>query len=185
MNFSVKSIVKIIGWIVLLAAFGSLGFTSDDPGVGVPVFSLFFILIFVLTYLYVKKHQKHQTIEPKAIVTIKKGLGIVLILLALLSPFFVFRAANFPFISYLIVTLITTVIIGLGVLAITMINSPKDNSKVTKLLGYLILIIISAVPAFVMMSYDSSYNALGMAYYAAVLAAIFSWWGISLFTVKE
>jgi len=126
---TVKSVVNIIGWIVLLLAFGALGFTSDDPAVGVPVFLVFFILVFLLTYLYIKNHQKQQNIEPKALGTIKKVFGVILVLLALLSPFFVFRTANFPFLSYLIVTLITAILIALGVFAVVMINSPKQKSS--------------------------------------------------------
>ena len=180
-----KSITNIVGWIVLMVAFGSLGFTSDNPSVGVPVFLVFFLLIFALTYYYVKNHQKHQTTDPKIILTIKKAVGLALLLLALLAPYFVFRTANFPFLSYFIVTLITAILIALGVFAVTMINSSKEKSKISKLFGYIILIVISSIPAILMISYDSSYNALGMAYYTAVLIAVFSWWGFSLYSVKE
>jgi len=180
-----KSIINIVGWIVLMVAFGSLGFTSDNPSVGVPVFLVFFLLIFALTYYYVKNHQKHQTTDPKIILTIKKAAGLILLLLALLAPYLVFRTANFPFLSYFIVTLITAILIALGMFGVTMINSSKEKSKISKLFGYLILIVISSIPAILMISYDSSYNALGTAYYTAVLISIFSWWGFSLFSVKE
>jgi len=181
----VKSAVNIIGWIILLAAFGSLGFSSDNPAVGVPAFLLFFVLVFFLTYLYIKKHQEHQTINFKTINLIKKIAGIIILLFALFTPHFVFRTANFPFLTYLLIFLMNIILIALGVLAVTMINSVKNKRKFNSLLGYLILIIISAVPALLMISYDSSYNALGMAYYAAVLIAVFSWWGFSLFSAKE
>ena len=185
MSKIVKSAVNILGWIILLAAFGSLGFTSDNPAIGVPVFLVFFILVFVLTYLYIKNHNKHQVKDIKYIHLIKKIAGAVLLLLALFTPYFVFRTANFPFLSYLIIVLITGILVALGAFAVTMINSEKAKNTVSKLLGYLILIIISAIPAVLMMSYDSSYNALGMAYYCAVLIAVFSWWGFSLFAAKE
>jgi hypothetical protein len=181
----VKSAVSILGWIILLVAFGSLGFTSDNPAVGVPVFLVFFLLLFVLTYLYIKNHQKHQIKDIKYLNLFKKIAGAILLLLALFTPYFVFRTANFPFLSYLIVILTTAILIALGAFAVVMINSEKAKNLVSKILGYLILIIISAIPALLMMSYDSSYNALGMAYYSAVLIAIFSWWGFSLFAAKE
>jgi cytochrome bd-type quinol oxidase subunit 2 len=181
----VKSAVNILGWIILMAAFASLGFSSDDPAVGVPVFLAFFILVFALTYLYIKNHQRHQAKDNKYLNKIKKVAGMILLLLALFTPYFVFRSANLPFISYLIVILIDAILIALGAFAITLINSEKAKNFVTKLLGYVILIIISAIPAILMISYDSSYNALGMAYYTAVLIAVFSWWGFSLFSSKE
>ena len=184
MSKIVKSAVNILGWIILLAAFGSLGFSSDDPAIGVPVFLVFFILVFILTYIYIKKHQKHQAKDITYLSKIKKVAGIILILLALFTPYFAFRTANFPVFTYLIIIFITAILITLGVIAISMINSEKAKNFIQKLLGYLILIVISAIPALLMISYDSSYSALGMAYYAAVLIAVFSWWGFSLFSEK-
>lgn len=180
-----KSIVTVLGWLILLAAFASIGFTTDDPTFGVPFYLVFFVVAFLLVYLYLKTHQKRHQVNAKTIDTLHKITGIVLLLIAVLSPTMIFRSANFPVMTYVIVSLITLVLIGVGALAATMINSEKENNLVSKILGYLLLIIISTVPALVMMTYDSSYNALGMAYYASVLVAIFSWWGFSLYSRKD
>ena len=185
MSKVIKPIISIIGWIVLLAAFGSLGFTSDNPAIGVPVFLIFFLLAFGLVYLYIKKHHKRQEVGTRANKLVQSILGIILIILALLSPTLVFRSAKFPFFTYLILTLITAILIALGGFAVSMINNIKGKGKSAKWLGYILLLILSAVPALIMTSYDSSYNALGMVYYSAILISIFSWWGFSLYFKKD
>lgn len=180
-----KTIVTVLGWIVLLAAFASIGFTTDDPGFGIPFYLVFFIVVFLLVFLYVKSHQKHQKTNIKSLILLHKITGIILLLVAVFSPTIIFKSANFPAMTYVIISLITLVLMGVGTLAVTMINSEKENKLVPRILGYLLLIAISVVPAIVMMSYDSSYNALGMAYYAAVSVAVLSWWGFSLYSRKS
>jgi len=180
-----KSIVTVLGWLLLLASFASIGFTTDDPTFGVPFYLVFFVVVFLLVYLYIKTHRAHRQTDAKTIDLLHKITGIVLLVIAVLSPTMIFRSANFTTMIYVIISLITLVLMGVGALAISMINSDKDNKMIARILGYLLLIIISAVPALVMISYDSSYNALGMAYYAAVLVAIFSWWGFSLYSRKD
>lgn len=180
-----KSIATVVGWLVLLAAFASIGFTTDDPGFGIPFYLVFFVVTFLLVYLYVKTHQKHHQTNMKTVALLHRIVGIILLVVAVFCPTMIFRSANFPAMTYVIISLITIVLIGVGSLAITMINSEKEKNMLSKLLGYLLLILISAVPAFVMMSYDSSYNALGTAYYAALSIAIFSWWGFSLYSRKD
>ncbi len=82
-------------------------------------------------------------------------------------------------------TVAAAVLIALAVFAISMINKSRGNNVLMVLLGYFILIIISAIPALGIIQYDSSYNALGTAYYSAILISIFAWWGISLYSKKE
>jgi hypothetical protein len=76
--------------------------------------------------------------------------------------------------------------IFLGTIAVRMIN--KGGS--VKLLGLLLLIGLSAVPAlmattFLDQFFPNAYNALGTAYWAILAVATFSWWGLSLFSTKE
>ena len=175
-----RKVVSIIGWIVLLAAFSSLGFGTDNPSVGVPSYAIFFLIIFGGVFLYNKKHQKRQEISSNVSAKLYQILGIILLIIAVLSPAFILKSANFLFFIYVIITLITGILIALGALSISIINS----SKSIKLLGYLMLVAISVVPALAIMQHDSSYNALGTAYYAAIVVAVFSWWGFSLFSRK-
>ncbi|MBN1327742.1 MAG: hypothetical protein JW996_07315 [Candidatus Cloacimonetes bacterium] len=186
----VKTVMSIIGWIILLAAFGSLGFTSDNPAVGVPVFTAFFLVVFGLVYFYVKTHQgKHET-NVQAVNLITKLFGIILFLLALFSPIIALRKINLPFVYNLILFIATAILIVLGIFAVSLINNEKSKGFTSKLLGYLLLIIISGIPAFVatqflMLYFANAYNALGTAYWAILSVATFSWWGLFLYFKKD
>ena len=186
---AIKTIVNTIGWIILLLAFGSLGFTSDDPSVGVPVFTIFFLIIFGLVYLYVRKHQKRTEIDQKAIMAIHKIFGILLVILALFSPIIALRKINLPFIYNLIIFIGTAILIGLAMLAVSLINNQKTNNFISSLLGYLLLIIVSGIPAivatnFLMIYFPNAYNSLGTSYWSALAVAVFAWWGFSLYSKK-
>lgn len=182
MNRIFKKIFNIVGWILLFAAFASMGFSSNDPSVGIPVFLVFFLVVFGLVYLYVKKHKKHTVANPKVKNIVHKILSVVLMLLAIATPLVIFKNANFSTMIYVIIALVTVVLIAIGMLAVNLINKSKTKGFIGSLIGYIVLIIISAVPALSMMQYDSSYNALGMVYYAAIITAIFAWWSFSLFS---
>ncbi|MBN2460989.1 MAG: hypothetical protein JXB60_05225 [Candidatus Cloacimonetes bacterium] len=185
-----KTIVNIIGWVVLLAAFGALGFTSDNPAVGVPLFTVFFVIVFGLVYLYARKHQKLRATNIRTVSIIHKIIAVLLAVLALFSPIIALRKINLPFAYNIIILIFTAIMIGLGVLAVSLINNRKGETRISSLLGYLLLIIISAIPAlaagqFLSIYFPSAYNALGTAYWAVLSVAIFSWWSFSLYFKKE
>jgi cytochrome bd-type quinol oxidase subunit 2 len=152
-----NKIIKVVGWIALFAALSSFGFASESPSIAIPLYAVFFIIVFGLVYLFVKKNQKRHEMDVNVKTTMHKVLGICLLLISLMAPTLIFRSANFPLFSYIIITVIVAILIVLSILAITM--------------GII--------------QYDSSYNALGTAYYSAILVSIFAWWGISLYTNKE
>ena len=185
-----KKIISIIGWIVLLAAFASFGFATDNPKVGVPVYAVFFLIVFALVYLYLKKHHRKQEIKPKNILLFQKIIGIILLVIALITPYMIYRKIDLPFFSYLIITIITAILIILGAIAVSIINNSKKSNITTKSLGYLMLVVISAIPAlgtmnFLIEYFNRTYDALGTTYWGAIMLAIFSWWGFSLFLKKE
>ena len=178
-------LVKIIGWIALFAALSSFGFASEKPAVAIPIYLIFFLVIFGLVFLYVKKNQKRHESDDATKQILHKVFGVILVVIALFTPTLLLKSANLPVLTYIIITVITAILIVLAIFAISIINKARGNNILATIGGYLLLIVISVVPALGIMQYDSSYNALGMAYYNAVLISIFSWWGISLFTYKE
>jgi hypothetical protein len=180
-----NTIIKIIGWIALFVALSSFGFASDNPELAIPVYGVFFLVIFGLVFLYVKKNQKRHEADPNVKHLLHKIFGAILVVISLMIPTLIFRSADFPFVTYILMTVGAAILIALSIFAISMINKSRGNNVLMVLLGYLILIIISAVPALGIVQYDSSYNALGTAYYTAILISIFAWWGLSLFTQKE
>ena len=175
--------VKIFGWLVLLAAFSALGFITDNPSQMVPLYFLFFLVVFTLVFLYnLKKKRKRGNKTHQALV--KKILGVFLVVVAVLTPYYIFRQVGFTFTIYAMITIVAIALIILGALSVVLIKRPK---LIEKILGYIALLVICSVPALMMIQYDRSYNALGTAYYGALIVATLSWWGIDIFlkSVKE
>lgn len=181
-----KKIVNIIGWIVLLLAFASLGLNSDDKTFGFFFYLGFFIIVFGAVYLFIKKHHRKAEADQKKKILFQKIAGIILLLIALFSPLVALRDIQLPFTPNLLLFIATAVLVVLGALAVTLIN----KGKMLAFLGYLILIIISAIPAIFAISYLSeffpnAYNALGTSYWTIVAVSIFAWWGFSLYSKRS
>ncbi len=181
-----KKIVSIIGWIILLLAFAALGLSSDDPTFGFFFYLAFFTAVFALVYLYIKKHQKRTENVPKYLALIHKISGIVLLLVAVFSPIIALKKIGLPLLSNILIIVATLVLIGLGALAITLIN----GIQIKKILGYLLLIVVAAIPAvfaitFLSAYFPNAYNALGTSYWAVVSVSVFAWWGFSLYSKKD
>lgn len=181
-----KKIINILGWIVLLLAFASLGLSSDDPTFGFFFYLVFFAVTFAIVFLYIKKHQRRTEIDPKKIAIAYKVSGVILLLVALLSPIIALKKIGLPISSNILILLATVILIGLGGLAVKLIN----DIKMKKILGYVLVIIIAAVPAifaitFLSAYFPNAYNALGTSYWAIVSVAVFSWWGFTLFFKKD
>ena len=62
-----KKIVKIIGWIILLLVFSSVGFAADNPKIGFLGYFIFFSLVFGGTFVYIKSHHRKNEANPKII----------------------------------------------------------------------------------------------------------------------
>lgn len=181
-----KTVINIIGWIVLLLAFASLGLSSDDPIFGFFFYLAFFLIVFGLVYYYISKHQKRKSIDPGTAKAVRKISGVLLILCACFCPILFLAKIELPFLPNLLIFLGTIVLIALGILAIMIIN----RSGIIKLLGLIMLIVLSSVPAifgstYLSVYFPNAYNALGTSYWITVAIAILSWWGISLFSAKD
>jgi hypothetical protein len=181
-----KKVISIIGWIILLLAFAALGLSSDDPTFGFFFYLAFFTATFAFVYLYIKKHHRRTEINPKKIAFVNKISGIVLLLVGLFSPVIALRKIGLPILPNVLILLATIVLIGLGALAITLIN----GIKLKKILGYVLLILIAALPAvfaitFLSTYFPNAYNALGTSYWAIVAVSVFAWWGFSLYFKKD
>ena len=184
MKETLNLVAKVVGWIALFAAFASLGFATDNPKVGVPAYLVFFLVVFGVVYLILskKKDDVDEAVSENTKVVVHKVIGVVLTLFAIIVPDIVLGSYKFPVGIYAMISGISLVLIVLGSLTVKLINSNFDKNVGMVILGYIIFIILSAVPALAMLRYDSSYNALGLAYWSAVALTIFAWWGLSLFS---
>jgi hypothetical protein len=119
-------------------------------------------------------------------------IGIVMILAAIALP--VFAVANLQLfelgmesiglVTLALVLIITLVLIAAVILAVSLINK-AGGTKVNRIIGYLIVIIASAVPALLVIPTDKTTTGIGSVYYVAMLVAVLSWWGLSLYSNKE
>lgn len=185
MKKTLGTIAKIVGWLILFIALGSLGFATDNPKVGVPAYFVFFLVVFGGVYLFLTNHKRSEGVDPAKIQLVHKIIGALLVIIAVIVPDLLFKSVGFSFQVYLMIAGIAALLIVLGGLTVKMINSGLGSGNIGIVIGgYFLVIVLSAVPALIMINYDSSYNALGMAYWSAISIAILSWWGISLFTKK-
>jgi len=173
-----KIIREFIMWIFIIGAFAAIGFTTDTPAQSSLIWAGIAVLIFGVGFL-IAKHTKRRTGTTKAQLVIKKIIGFILLVFGLVLP--ALLLSNFPTNIRLLIVLFAVVLVALGCLAVYLIN----KSKGWAVLGYLILIIASFLPALAMSTYDMTYNALGTVYYLTIALACFSWAGISMITAKK
>ncbi len=183
-----KKIVNIIGWIILIATFTSIGFATDNPKTGLIGYFIFFSLVFAGTLFYAKHHHRKSEVNQKVVDTLHKAIGAILVLCGTAVPVIFFRKfvdPNLAFFVYFIIVVITIIIVVLGALAISIINNSIGKKLSVTLLGYLMLIVLATIPAIGMSQYSNSYANLGIAYWAIIVTATTSWWGSSLYFQKD
>jgi len=181
---------KIIGLLVFILAFSLMGIASGRP-VMILAYAGFFVVVMGIIFLFVRKDQRHFEIISKGNQTISKIIGIVMILAAIAIPaisiasmqLFELNVEKLGINLIAIVVAITIALIAGVVFAVYLIN--KKGTKVNKIIGYLIIIVASAVPALLVIPHDKTTTGIGSVYYVAVLVAVLSWWGFSLYLNKD
>ena len=182
---------KIISFIVFIFALSSMGFASGKP-VMMLAYAAFILVVMFIMFLIVKRNQRHFEIINQVNPVIMKILGSILMIIAIASPVLVISnmqiidlgMTKVGFGAIASILLITLVFIAGGGLGVKLIN--KSASKViNKVLGYIIIVIISALPALMVMPHDKTTTGIGTIYYLAIFVAIVSWWGVSLFLNNE
>lgn len=114
---------------------------------------------------------------------IKKIGGAIIILFSIILPAITMNSMR-PGIGMGVLSLITIAVIAVIALSIFVIRWMNNGTTMIKVLGYLIFVVIATLPGIAMTSVDKSYNALGTAYYNAVIISILTWWGFFLITRK-
>lgn len=182
---------KFIGLIVFILAFSMMGLASGKP-IMILAYAGFFVVVMAVIFMFVKRNQRHfEVVSPKN-QKIRKILGIVLVIAAAILPLlavmnmrlFELGVETISITILAIVLLATIVLIAGGVFAVSLINN-ADNNKQKKILGYIVLIILSAIPALLVIKNDRTTTGIGSAYYLAVLVSVLSWWGFNLYSNKE
>lgn len=182
---------KFIGLVIFILAFSLMGLASGKP-IMVLAYAGFFIIIMAIIFMFVKKSQRHFEIISEQNPKLRKILGIAMLLVAIILPvlaimnmqMFELGVSTIGF-GILAITLVATIVlIAGGVLAVSLINNIA-NSKPKKILGYILLVVLSSVPALLVIPNDRTTTGIGSVYYLAVMVAVLSWWGFNLYSNKE
>ncbi len=182
---------KIVGLLVFILAFSLMGIASGKP-IMILAYAGFFIIVMFLIFLFVRKNQRHFEIISQGNQTLSKVIGIVMVLIAVAVP--VLAITNLQFVelgiealSFGLIAIILGVTLALvagGVFAVYLMNR-AGSTKLHKILGYLIIFILSAVPALLVIPHDRTTTGIGSIYYVTMFVAILSWWGLSLYLNKD
>jgi membrane-associated HD superfamily phosphohydrolase len=182
---------KFIGLVIFILAFSLMGLASGKP-IMVLAYAGFFIIVMAIIFMFVKKSQRHFEIISEQNPKLRKILGIAMLLVAIILPvlaimnmqLFELGVSTIGF-GILAITLVATIVlIAGGVLAVSLINNIA-NSKPKKILGYILLVVLSSVPALLVIPNDRTTTGIGSVYYLAVMVAVLSWWGFNLYSNKE
>jgi len=182
---------KIIGLLVFVLAFSLIGVASGNP-LMILAYAGFFLVVMLIIFLFVRRNQRHFEIISQTSRTASKIIGIIMILLAISIPplavanmqIFDIGVENVGLSVIGIVLALTIALIAGGVFAVYLINRNNGN-KIIRFAGYLLMIILSAIPALFVIPNDKTTTGIGSVYYLAVLVALLSWWGFSLYLSKE
>jgi len=131
---TLRIVLNAIGWLVLLAALGSMGFLCDNPEATVPGYTIFFLACFLLSYLYQKTHKKHNLDQSKSAQLIRKIMGVFLILGSVLAPYKIFNSLwpgyfnGFFSGKAMLLTVICLALIAIAGAGIMLLNKTKGNN---------------------------------------------------------
>ena len=170
---------SILGWTAIVCVFACIGFFTDSPGLMVPLYGIFMILLLSLFWFLVSR-QKSKSYDQ--IKTSPHVPAFVSGFMGGISFFFPYLAMSFfrpgvfsAFPIYLITVLL--IIIGFG--GVWLINVLGTKNKLFVALGFLLLIILSLMPALLVAPKDSSYGTLGVVYFIMAMEAVIVWTAIS------
>ncbi len=88
------------------------------------------------------------------------------------------------FLNCVISLLLWLALIAAGVFGVYLINR-QGYGLLQKIVGYVIIIIASAVPALLVVPHDKTTTGIGSVYYVVVAVAVLSWWGLTLYLNKD
>jgi len=185
------TIGKVISVLVFILALSLMGMASGKP-IMILAFAGFFVVLMFFIFQFVRRNQRHFEIISQSNPKLMKAFGGLIILVAIVLPVIIFAnvqlfdlgTVKLGFGILALIVAITLVLISGGVFAVYLINK-ASTTKMSKILGYLLVIVLSALPALLVIPHDRSTTGIGSVYYVTVLVAVLSWWGITLYLNKE
>jgi len=168
-------IKNIIIWGLLTFVFACIGFFTETPAIMVPLYGVVFLLALGIMYFFVSQ-KKVKTLDeketPRYVFIIITAIGFLLSLLAPTYLLSVFRPSLFN--SFAVIGF-TVLLLVLGFVGVYLINVMGLKGRLFAIIGFIVLIITSFIPAFTVSSIDPSFGTLGVIYFVTLLDAVFAW----------
>jgi hypothetical protein len=207
-NKTLFMIGNILINVLLFVFMVSLVLVTDNPKSMFALYFFFFLIVFGGIFASLILKHKRGAEESGLKYWISKVIGLFLLITAVYLPAYTLQKVNFSDKladisggALFVVALLTAIIVAIGAVAVIMINlskgiknqllskgnstGPQSSNKIVGYVGYVILIIISCIPAIAIKPYDSTSNTLGMVYFVAVGIAVLSWLGLSLVATSK
>ena len=170
-----SKVAQGFGWVTLTAVIASVGFLSDNPGVMVPAFALFFIIAVGGMLFYLTKRKRHSYDSLKTPAWVPGFYCGFVSVLSLSFPFISINGFRPGLINIGILYVFTFIIMGLGFLGVWMINSLGLKNKLFSMVGFLVLVFMALIPAFALPSDMADFGTLGVFYFTLGIQAALVW----------
>lgn len=184
------NIRQIVLTVIFIAALSLMGMITGEKYM-VAVYGAAILIISGIIFLFVRRNQRHSEISLVKNRAVGVVAGIVLCILALITPLILVLKSNVINVGEeitamtIVATLAVTILfIALFALAVHLINN-KGETFAMRALGYLIIIITSLIPGILMSRFDKNTSTIGSIYYVALAVLILSYNGINLLKSKE
>ncbi|HNW23899.1 MAG: hypothetical protein KA963_04055 [Candidatus Cloacimonas sp.] len=186
--FKIKQIITLVVFILALSL---LGMISGQP-VMIAGYGVFFLVVVAIMFYLTRRRQRHFEKEKESSDIFRMILGIILLVLALITPPIIILRTNLITLpdtiksgaALAIVAGITILFIALTLLAVYFINN-RGKQVSNRVIGYILYVIAAIVPGFLMSRVDKTTLGVGSVYYVALLVLILSYSGYGLITNRE
>jgi len=186
--FKIKQIITLVVFILALSL---LGMISGQP-VMIAGYGVFFLVVVAIMFYLTRRRQRHFEKEKESSDIFRMILGIILLVLALITPPIIILRTNLITLpdtiksgaALAIVAGITILFIALTLLAVYFINN-RGKQVSNRVIGYILYVIAAIAPGFLMSRVDKTTLGVGSVYYVALLVLILSYSGYGLITNRE
>lgn len=180
--FNIKQIAALVLFII---AFSLMGMMTGRP-IMVLVYAVVLAIASGITFLIVRKRQRHSEISLQENRLPKLIIGIILCVLAIAAPLYLISKTNLINIPGDITPLVILAILGITLLfialfalAVFLINY-KGDELALRIVGYAVVVVTSLIPGLLMSMFDKTASTIGAVYYVALAVLILAYNGISL-----
>ena len=186
--FKIKQIITLIVFIAVLSL---LGMISGNPTM-IVAYGVFFLVVVAIMFYLTRRRQRHFEKVKESSQLFRKIFGILLMILALITPPVIILRTNLVTLPATIeagtalgiVCGVTVLFIVLTLLAVYFINY-RGRQVSNRVIGYILYLIAAIVPGLLMSRVEKTTIGIGSVYYVALIVLILSYSGYGLLSNKE